>query len=64
VSKLRPSCWPVSTARPLWDELLSQVPVPKEIREYAKGLKIAATQKQASTKKASIGKTATTKKAA
>ena len=44
---------------PLWDELLSQVRVPTEIREYAKGLKKAAPQKKAATEK-----TVTTKKAA
>jgi hypothetical protein len=28
---------------PLWDRLLSQIPVPKEIREYAVGLKKVTT---------------------
>ena len=44
----------------LWDALLSQVPVPKEIREYANGLKKAAATKKTAPRK----KTATTKKAA
>ena len=36
---------------PLWDELLSQIPVPKDIRDYAIGLKKAAPQKKAATEK-------------
>ena len=32
---------------PLWDELLSQIPVPKDIREYANGLKKATSTKAA-----------------
>jgi len=47
------------TDLPLWDRLLSQIPVPKDIRDYANGLKKAAFQK-----KATPEKTVTTKKPA
>jgi hypothetical protein len=50
---------------PLWDELLAQVRVPKEIRDYANGLKKATTKEAASQKKtASRKKKATAKKTA
>ena len=39
---------------PLWDELLSQVPVPKDIREYANGLKKATTTKKAAATKRTV----------
>jgi hypothetical protein len=55
---------------PLWDRLLSQIPVPKEIRDYANGLKKAALQKKAvpektvTRKKASARKTTVNKRVA
>jgi hypothetical protein len=55
------------TDLPLWDRLLSQVPVPKDIREYAVGLKKVTTGSRgattASTKKAA-GKRASSRKTA
>ena len=39
---------------PLWDELLSQVQVPKDIREYANGLKKATTTKKAAATKRTV----------
>jgi hypothetical protein len=50
------------TDLPLWDRLLSQISVPKDIREYAVGLKKATTKKAAAQKKAAARKTTATAK--